>query len=1242
MGSTTGSIIISVKGKEVVVSSTAPSNPKNNELWLDTKTNRLKYYNTSDLKWHNVNDTSSEFGKVYEELKTNYYTKTESDDSVKTIIGETTITKSDGKTVNMKDALNEVIDTANEHTSKIGDIETKFGDYSTVEDVNTKITEVKQTAENYTIDAIKNLNLGTTNILNGSMLYIKDNKLSITATNNDFSKQFEDIYADLEAEKTYTFNFITDGTYGVSSIYPELIATIDGAESAINLAILITDYSYSMTNINTYSKNGYSGEWACQKIGNVKNGDVVQIMLYNKTTNSYNYILAKITKVLSNTRVEATSLGCVTTKVEMPLLISGYSYNQNGINKYSAYGYFGAWIVTDVSKVAINDVVRIRLKNSTTNRYNYVIAKITAIDAENKKVTASSFTYAEASYGGIACPKDNRINLKCNCTGGNGNLKYKFVAHNLLTGKWVALTDWIDTNYYAFNSPNASAILDVVCEVKDELKMMVNSQYIRLFVGVDDDGSGYRTTSNKEYLDTVEAYLLKDNTTTAYIRAKDLPYTFKCSESGRYNLRLDVNKKGKTHTFWNFKLERGNKATDWSINPVEEQATLKVSSDKINAVVSSLDSEGSITLTDKMAEVVADTISLNGDVKVNGDMLVDGAVTVDKIAANSITSNKLAISTDGFVKDPMFVNWKDNTVPDGFKDWNSSFANGKVNKVVENNSNLIEMIAVTNAELVGLASNGSSTSTTSLFSYKLSLDGLKYICVEIKFRLTDGVNPSGAGFVLDVSGYNASNTLINKRIICKLSDLGNDLTNNTWYTYRKIEKLDDEISACKLASLNAYLLCNYSELGTLTAKTIQFASLNVYRATEQDYLTQSWTSGTYINGNALLTGSVTADSIATDAIKSKNYNSGAMGSEKLGAYFNLADGTMTTPYLSWDKRGQLKCSSADISGKVTASSGKIGNWNIQTKVSNDVGSSGMLYSEFVNTDSSGIGAKYVVHLAPINIHENLENTWVLASYNYDMPDETTARAKWYITYGGDFYNIGRYRCMGTTYPQIFGNGSVLQLSQDSRSSGGVVIDDTSFRPAGDTNTGKNLGLSNHRWNTIFAASATIQTSDVNKKHDINELDDDVTKQLILGLIPKSYKFNDGTSGRTHYGLIAQDVEELLEKLEIDTKDFAGFVKSPKVKEYEIDKLDNEGNVVLDEGGNPQKELIREDIEGKYDYSLRYEEFISPLIKVVQEHEKEIEILKNKNIELEDKYNDLLSRIEKLENTEGRNNYEFNR
>lgn len=208
MGSTTGSIIINVKGKDVTVGVNAPANPKDNELWLDTNDgqNILKYYSSKDKKWHNVNDMSGEFGKIYNELKTNYYTKTESDDSVKTIIGETTITKSDGKVVNMKDAINSVIDTSNSHTTQIGKIETKFGDYSTIEDVNTKITKAQQTSEDYTIEAIKNLNIGAANLINGSTIYTEDNKLSITATKNTYSQQIDKISVDLKENETYTVN----------------------------------------------------------------------------------------------------------------------------------------------------------------------------------------------------------------------------------------------------------------------------------------------------------------------------------------------------------------------------------------------------------------------------------------------------------------------------------------------------------------------------------------------------------------------------------------------------------------------------------------------------------------------------------------------------------------------------------------------------------------------------------------------------------------------------------------------------------------------------------------------------------------------------------------------------------------------------------------------------------------------------------------------------------------------------
>ena len=59
-------------------------------------------------------------------------------------------------------------------------------------------------------------------------------------------------------------------------------------------------------------------------------------------------------------------------------------------------------------------------------------------------------------------------------------------------------------------------------------------------------------------------------------------------------------------------------------------------------------------------------------------------------------------------------------------------------------------------------------------------------------------------------------------------------------------------------------------------------------------------------------------------------------------------------------------------------------------------------------------------------------------------------------------------------------------------------------------------------------------------------------------------------------MIAQDVEATLAELGIDTKDFAGFIKSPA--------RDEDGNI----------------IEGKYHYSLRYGECIPMTIWQLQQ------------------------------------------
>lgn len=135
------------------------------------------------------------------------------------------------------------------------------------------------------------------------------------------------------------------------------------------------------------------------------------------------------------------------------------------------------------------------------------------------------------------------------------------------------------------------------------------------------------------------------------------------------------------------------------------------------------------------------------------------------------------------------------------------------------------------------------------------------------------------------------------------------------------------------------------------------------------------------------------------------------------------------------------------------------------------------------------------------------------------------------------------------------------------------------------------GSANNRWCTVYSASGVQTTSDRSQKKDVVKLDADATTDFIMGLNPVSYKFIDGKSGRTHYGMISQDVEELLKKLGMSSLDFAGFTKAPKV--------DKDGNA----------------IEGEYNYFLRYEEFIAPLIKVVQTQQNEIENLKNDVAEL---------------------------
>ena len=121
------------------------------------------------------------------------------------------------------------------------------------------------------------------------------------------------------------------------------------------------------------------------------------------------------------------------------------------------------------------------------------------------------------------------------------------------------------------------------------------------------------------------------------------------------------------------------------------------------------------------------------------------------------------------------------------------------------------------------------------------------------------------------------------------------------------------------------------------------------------------------------------------------------------------------------------------------------------------------------------------------------------------------------------------------------------------------------RPASDN--AMTLGASGARWSAIWAATGTIQTSDARLKTDIAP--SDLGLDFIRDLNPVRFAWIED-DGAVHYGLIAQQVAEALAG-----KSFGGHVI---------------------EGGQ---------------HALRYDQFIAPLIRAVQELAERLEAFEHR-------------------------------
>jgi len=151
----------------------------------------------------------------------------------------------------------------------------------------------------------------------------------------------------------------------------------------------------------------------------------------------------------------------------------------------------------------------------------------------------------------------------------------------------------------------------------------------------------------------------------------------------------------------------------------------------------------------------------------------------------------------------------------------------------------------------------------------------------------------------------------------------------------------------------------------------------------------------------------------------------------------------------------------------------------------------------------------------------------------------------------------------------------------------------------NTDNAVGLGATNHRFSAVWAANGTIQTSDGREKTDVTNATLGI--EFIQSLRPVSYKWIEGgkrdtgerdednnciyesvPGTRTHWGFIAQEVKQAVDAAGVD---FGGWVLTDK-----------------DDPDSQQ--------------ALRYDQFIAPLTKALQEALAEIDALKAKVAALE--------------------------
>ena len=141
---------------------------------------------------------------------------------------------------------------------------------------------------------------------------------------------------------------------------------------------------------------------------------------------------------------------------------------------------------------------------------------------------------------------------------------------------------------------------------------------------------------------------------------------------------------------------------------------------------------------------------------------------------------------------------------------------------------------------------------------------------------------------------------------------------------------------------------------------------------------------------------------------------------------------------------------------------------------------------------------------------------------------------------------------GSLVGSIGTTGGDFYLTKSGSNQTGIYFNELGMLPMTSgsiSDNSRDIGQSSYRWDDIYATNGTIQTSDRNEKQDIEALSDAEQRVAVAckGLLRK-FRWKDsvaekGDEARTHFGIIAQDLQAAFVAEGLDAGDYAMFIST---------------------------------------------------------------------------------------------------